>query len=264
MTIVIQTALKQEAAPIISYFDLKKVVSEHAYPLYQNDNLFLAISGTGKLAAAGTLSFIVAKYCNQTPILINFGIAGGKYEIGTPFLISSISDHASMQREYPSFAYELPIDFAPLITVDQPETSLMAETLYDMEASGFFHAAKKLTTLEYIAILKVVSDQGVSHHSQIDKSQLQKHLAQAIHPLKQLINAIKDIQQPPFASQEEEIFLNRWHFTTCESHKLMHLLTRLQAIYPEEGFISYCLPLKSGKEVLNKLEKLLQEAEICL
>ena len=75
MNILLLTALKAEAKPIISNFNL---IKDDASNIYSNENIFLFIIGVGNKKVLERLNSFVLNYDQwYKTIIINIGIAGG-------------------------------------------------------------------------------------------------------------------------------------------------------------------------------------------
>ena len=142
--ILIHTALKHEAKPIIEYFKLQCIETK-PYKVYNKDNIVLIVTGMG---AKNTLHVesIFGKYDIQKAI--NIGIAGCKdksVDIGSIFCTN---------KQLDSIAH------ATITTVDLPLSSSenLKTTLVDMEANIFIDICQKFLHIDDIYVLKIVSD----------------------------------------------------------------------------------------------------------
>ncbi|MEE8624791.1 MAG: hypothetical protein V3T19_05575, partial [Acidiferrobacterales bacterium] len=132
-------ALQAEAKPLIDHFGLRRRTGG-AFPVYENENIALTVSGIGKVAAAAATGYLHAHTGNHSCIAwLNIGIAGhGRRAIGDGVLIHKITDQITGRSWYPPLTFELPCASDGLITVDEPETRYRENGLYDMEAAGFY------------------------------------------------------------------------------------------------------------------------------
>ncbi|RLW70950.1 MAG: hypothetical protein B6D68_00180, partial [spirochete symbiont of Stewartia floridana] len=154
---LIHTALLEEAVPIIHYFGLKQFDIK-PYRLFRGAGVLLVVSGVGRKAARGALSWICSRYKLSTAI--NIGMAGcsdPSIEFGALFAVQGGPE--GLPR-------------LPLKTVDEPVRALAVlppgtgedgarirqPVLIDMEAAEF--AAFFMGRLDpcSIHVLKVVSD----------------------------------------------------------------------------------------------------------
>ena len=58
MTVCIEVALKAEATPLIEAFKLKPLSGNPLFPIYENDEIKLIISGVGKIKAGAACSYL--------------------------------------------------------------------------------------------------------------------------------------------------------------------------------------------------------------
>lgn len=174
--IFISTALFPEAKPLIELLELKILREKSAFPIYQNENYSLVVSGIGKISSAIATSFLLSRFENliqESSWILNYGICGSPKElarIGESFLIHKVTDQGSGKNVYPDLVFQSPLQESSLVTVDKPvfenESSDHKSTLVDMEAFGFFQAAKKYFTSDKIRIVKTVSD----HFTKLESS----------------------------------------------------------------------------------------------
>lgn len=143
-TILVHTALKQEAKPIIEYFKLRCVQTK-PYKIYCNDILILIIAGMG---AQNThkITDIFERYTITKAISI--GIAGCKdnsVKIGSLFCTTH------------HFAN---IAFADITLVDVPldNPQNLDTMLVDMEAQTFLQDSCEFLNPQNIYIFKIISD----------------------------------------------------------------------------------------------------------
>jgi len=142
--ILIHTALKHEAKPIIEYFRLQCIQTK-PFKIYIKDNIVLIVSGMGK---ENTLHVKEIFKSYSVKRAINVGIVGckdKKIEIGSLFCTNHKLDF---------------INYATLTTVDAPLDSdeNLKTALVDMEAEIFISTCKEFLDIKDIYILKVVSD----------------------------------------------------------------------------------------------------------
>lgn len=175
--IFISVALFPEAKPLIENLGLKILRDKNPFPVYQNENHTLVVSGMGKIYSAMSVAFLLNEFKNSitdSSWILNFGICGAPKEfseIGKSFLIHKITDEGSQRNIYPDILFKSPISESALLTVDKPvfenETSVLPNTLVDMEAYGFFQASRKFFSGDRIRVVKTVSD----HFTKLESTQ---------------------------------------------------------------------------------------------
>ncbi len=165
--IIFHTALFVEAKPLIEHFKLTKDITNSSHQIFSKDDIFLIISGVGKVKAATAIGSILTKQkANiENLILINFGIAGSnsENEIEKLFLINKITDFASQKSFYSDQIVKSTISEKEIITFDKPvsKTNLQIsidKQIVDMESSAVWESARVFLSSSQIAIFKVISD----------------------------------------------------------------------------------------------------------
>jgi nucleoside phosphorylase len=157
--IAIACALYCESKPLIQFYKLKPVHNFRGFPVFENEKIVLIKTGSGKVAAAAGISFILAKY-PEIGLVFNFGICGGmkKQKIGALFLVDQISDNDTGRDFYPDILVKSSFPRANLVTISKLGAESRKFDLVDMEASAFFEAAGKFLPVDRIQVLKIVSD----------------------------------------------------------------------------------------------------------
>ena len=158
-------ALNQEALPIIRHFKLKKNLNHNKFDVYENDQIKLIISGTGKIKSAIATTYILLKEPpKKSDKILNIGICGSvseKNKIGQIQVINKIEDNSSDKIYYPEILYTHNFSESALTTYEVPiykSKHKNTDKLIDMEASGFFESANMFVLSHNIIILKIVSD----------------------------------------------------------------------------------------------------------
>lgn len=174
-------ALSAEARAVIDFYRLKKC--EGPIDCYCGNEVALVVSGMGKMAASVATSHLLTRY-PKTDLIINFGIAGSADKtipIGTPLLVHKITDWERQKDYYPDILFRHPFRESSLTTCDAPQggENTIKEGLVDMEASGFFEAARVFVPLHKIVVFKIVSD----------------HLETSIPPKEEVVKWIAEVME---------------------------------------------------------------------
>lgn len=226
-------SLDKEATAIIRHFNLKRDVSHHAWPLYHNDRLSLVVSGMGKANAAAACAWLQAQ--RPAPCWINVGIAGhATADIGSSWLVNKITDSDSSETWYPQTTLLANMPGKPLTCVSKPAGYESEADLYDMEASGFVSTASRFTTLEWIQLIKIVSDNRQQHWQQLDKNRVPELVSHALPVIESVIDTLTRAYpgtHPPCCDKEllTEL-ISTFHFTTTQRNELATLLTRCKTL----------------------------------
>ena len=189
-------ATHTEAKPIISYFKLKRLmhISEYQVFISKDQNLSLTISGIGKIFSACSVIFTYSLFKRQkNNIWINIGISGhNDLEIGEIILVNKISDLSSKKSWYPSIVFNHDFKVMNCNTYDQPNFKY-TKNIHDMEASGFYSSASKLSYFELIQSLKIISDNNNNKINYKEKEKISKLIEINIAEIQKLILKLNEI-----------------------------------------------------------------------
>ena len=181
----IVVAMKREAFPLISYWDLK----ENRDKFYSNKKkkINLIISGIGKKKSEKATKYLGEK-TNKNSFFVNIGIAGHKdYNLGEITLVSKVTDNKTKYSWYPSLLWKTKMKKTPLITVGFPKIRYTTNHLYDMEASGFFKGAREFVGPEMVQCIKIISDNKKSSILNISSNKIENWINNKITIIDKLI-----------------------------------------------------------------------------
>ena len=187
----IVVAMKREAFPLISYWDLK----ENRDKFYSNKKkkINLIISGIGKKKSEKATKYLAEK-TNKNSFFVNIGIAGHKdYNLGEITLVSKVTDNKTKYSWYPSLLWKTKMKKTPLITVGFPKIRYTTNNLYDMEASGFFKGAREFAGPEMVQCIKIISDNKKSSILNISSNKIENWIHKKINIIDKLIKEFSDI-----------------------------------------------------------------------
>jgi len=250
------TALAAEAKPLIARFQLQRI--DAPLPLYKKDDLYLVVSGMGKVSSAIATTFLQTKM-SSIAAYVNVGIAGhASLPIGTSIMASKIIDPTNGSTFYPTF---LTAPFCTTQTVcctDSPEFTFSTDAVYDMESIGFAQAAAKFSSSEFIHCYKVISD-NLSSLATIDPEKAEGLIVDHLPQIQELTKLLREQLQktPSFSKIPLTPWKERWHFTQTQEHQLQRLLQRFDCLQQNVCLSSYAT-LYSAKQVLASLETDLQ------
>ena len=170
-------ALKEEAKVILDYYEMALINKKTLYPIYKNieETHWLILSGIGRHNSAAATSYLYTiSNASKWTSWINIGIAGsGKGDYGNIYLVDKIFN----QNSYITYPATMPKSNLPkmsLLTTDIPITDYSSKELIDMEGSAFFDIASKLTSKEFICIMKIISDGPENNIKQLTKPRIIK------------------------------------------------------------------------------------------
>lgn len=189
------TALPAEAAPVTSRFDLKRRQPDCGFPVYRNRHISLVVSGVGKTnAAAASASLHALNHCPANAIWINLGIAGhGKLPRGEAVLAHSITDAATGETWRPPVHILPPCTHVGLETLDRPDFDYERRSAFDMEASGFYATAVRLSPPQLVHCFKVISDNREQSGRGISAALVRRLIADRLDLLQELLDRLTTI-----------------------------------------------------------------------
>ena len=110
-------ALQPEARPLIEGYKLVKRNDSSAFPVFENVNHRLIISGIGRMNAAAATGYLLSELGQPTHAILNLGIAGhGELPTGTPFLANRLLCAEEKTVHYPPPVVDHPITRSALQT----------------------------------------------------------------------------------------------------------------------------------------------------
>jgi len=254
-------ALKEEAQIILDHFRLKAVNEKTVYPIYKNeDNThWLIISGIGRSNAAASTAYLYSysKASKQTA-WINIGIAGsdkGKY--GDLYLVDKISTNQEKKAVYPSTLPKTTLPKMNLFTSDIPMSEYSTHELIDMEGSAFFDIASKVTSKEFICLMKVISDGSQNDIKKITKSKISNLIKKNLPEIINVISYYERLSEEELQIVEKpKLFYeitSKWHFTATQSYKLETLLRRIEFFCNKKDIEEKIKDCVSSNSVINVL-----------
>lgn len=230
-------ALIHEALPLIAHYRLKPLTGEHPFTIYGNESITLIVSGIGKSSAAASVGYLQALNRTRSPAAwLNIGIAGHQQlEIAQGFIAHRIQDGATGRAYYPPQVLPFSLHSSDLITVDQVEKNYDKNCGYDMEASGFYNAAIRSSTAEFIQSYKIVSDHPQTPVAKITKTFVTALIEERLHEISCLISTLvseitHNREIHALHPQHDEI-AQSWHFTQTQKIQLKQLLQRAQVLF---------------------------------
>lgn len=226
--ILLHTALRIEAKPLIVHFGLKFQSIFNRISIHQNDDMILVQSGVGKIASATAISACLSRF-DSIQAVINIGIAGSeKTSIGELIRVNQILDYATHQTHIPECIPYPELKTSSLISVDTAFTNneLLPPPyqLVDMEASAVYQSASYFLESHQIESLKIISDH-------LDSKKLSKDF---IHQLFE--NKMNEIQsfiewkKSKVEIERDDIklrarnFAEKFNFTQTQQHQIEHFL----------------------------------------
>ena len=254
-------ALKEEAQVILDYYKLKPINEKTIYPIYKNEEEthWLTICGIGRNNAAASTAYLYA-YSNASNYTswINIGIAGsGKGNYGDLYLVDKISTYQRKISTYPSILPKATLPKMHLFTSDIPISDYSTYELIDMEGSAFFDIASKLTSKEFICLMKVISDGPENDIKEINKSKISNLIKENLLKIIDVISYYERLSQKEFQIIDKPKLFNEiksnWHFSATQSYRLETLLRRIEIFCNKKDIEKIIKNCETSNSVINVL-----------
>lgn len=253
-------ALLPEAKPLIDHFGLD-AAAKGQFQIYELGRVRLIVSGVGEARSSAAAEFIYTHSGQSRNVIwLNVGLAGHRdFEIGGGVLAHKITDRGSGKNWYPPIVFRPLCETRAVLTVDRPEKQFSEDSVYDMEASGFYDTATRFSTAELVHVFKVVSDNHASGLKVTARS-AERLIGNQLQTIENILQCLKSLSRDlpaTFRTEEEfERIKRRWHFTVTQQHQLKRLLMRLKTLEPKGTILSRELKgFRGAGEVLRSLER---------
>ena len=257
-------ALMPEAIPIIRALSLIKIAENLPFPIYRDEGgeHWLIISGLGQIKVAAATSFLFEKsIANKASVWINIGIAGSKkFNLGELVFIDKVTSNISGKSLYPYSIPNLKIENrSELITVNSPEREFGSDGVYDMEGFSFLEVTSKLSSIELILILKIVSDGPGSDLSKIHKDKISTLIEIKIPTLLRLLPKLfsisKNLNDQILLPKNFEDICKVRKFTFSQRVTLKKLLHQWHARKPSKNLLKNISVLKTSSKIIKFMEE---------
>lgn len=263
------TALPEEARPIVNHYRLKRRHDIHPFPVYENDNLQLIVTGIGKTAVATATGYL-AGITKDHPFTawLNVGIAGSsRHEPGDFILVHKVTDDDCQRHYYPTLWFEHPFETATLVTVVHPAVDYDRGELFDMEASAFYPAAMAFSTSELVQCCKIVSDNRQVSIQQITPQVAVQYVEQNLENIdnvaQALLRGVHMLAADNCGREEADMLKARYHFTSAQQSQLNVALQKWFALTDElPRQVLNLANIKTAKAVLQELDARINELPV--
>ncbi|MFN4234640.1 MAG: hypothetical protein ACK4IK_07525 [Bacteroidia bacterium] len=250
LNILFHTALFFEAQPLIEYYKLKQVFQLKNIKIYNKENTFLIISGTGLINTANSISIFFNLFNQQKKnfLCINIGIAASKeLQLNNWFYADTIKMFKQRFVFYPSIVY--PFESSKLITVteiaDSCLTNKYPEYMFDMEGYSFSKSVQFYQQNHFIHSFKYISDSGYKF---LDAKNLQinynNDFRKVLEKINTLIEHLKKHLIDENLLERNTLISDKINQLKITSYQKNQLLTA----------IKYYLNYQSLDKALNKLD----------
>ncbi len=266
-------ALRPEATPLISQMGLKAFKGTgDLFPLYRSRDgrTCLTISGIGRVNAGAATAYLAGSLPDRAMTAwINFGIAGsGNASYGQTFFASRIVEQGSQRSWYPGTVLDLPagVSRAEVTTVDQATESYPVRGLVEMEASGFYQTALRVSTIEFCQVVKVVSDDPEHPVQGIDKRMVSDLCGASFPGLESWLAGLRTLLKEEVERRADPPGFSDWvetvRFSETERFQLRRLLLQWEALKYGPALLPASFPsgLSGAKSVLSAIRMKVAEA----
>ena len=218
--LLITTALMLEARPLQGLLQLDST-SGLPFPVYSGNSTVLLVTGSGAQRAAAATGWAMGHF-GSVDCAVNLGMAAAGSDFGLHhwYLIHSVLDATTGRRHVPDLLWDFKLPEAALLTVGKPvETNPGWNGLVDMEAGGFFEAARQFLSPDRIVMLKWVSDRFSAHLDPRETGQAFDRSCSLVEPV---LRHFSGISQPSSVlhSEEMERLVCRINLTETQEHFL--------------------------------------------
>ena len=253
-------ALKEEAKVILDYYEMALINKKTLYPVFKNieETHWLILSGIGRHNSAAATSYLYTiSNASKWTSWINIGIAGsGKGDYGNIYLVDKIYNQ-NFYITYPSTMPKSNLPKMSLLTTDIPIMDYSSKELIDMEGSAFFDIASKLTSKEFICIMKIISDGPENNIKQLTKLRIIELLKLNLTKIAQVVSYYENLSENENQIKAKpDIFFkisSNWHFSVTQSSQLENLLRRLKVFCDNNEIMDLIKQCKSSSSVINSL-----------
>ena len=185
------------------------------------------------------------------------GIAGsGKGDYGNIYLVDKIFNQ-NANITYPATMPKSNLPKMTLLTTDIPITDYSSKELIDMEGSAFFDIASKLTTKEFICIMKIVSDGPSNDIKQLNKLKIIQLMKSNLSKISEVISYYEKLSENENQIRAKPYIFykisSNWHFSVTQRTQLENLLRRLRVFCGNDDIMELIKQCENSSFVINAL-----------
>ena len=144
-----------------------------------------------------------------------------------------------------------------LFTTDTPISEYSTYELIDMEGSAFFDIASKLTSKEFICLMKIISDGPKNDIKEITKSKISNLIKANLFKIIDVVSYYERLSEEEFQIIDKPKLFNeiksKWHFSVTQSYKLETLLRRIEIFCSQKDIEKTIKNCETSSSVLNVL-----------
>ena len=268
--LIFVVALPCEAKPLTAFYQLKRIQAITVLKVFENNGVWLVVSGVGKVASAAAVGFMAGYLSDiaKKAIWLNIGIARHPLmKIGDCVGVNKAVDAATGQSTYPVFCVPSPMLAATCLTVDASSNDMKTDALFEREASGFFFAAQRHTTAEFVHAFKMVSDNRHRSADTISANEVTELMGSCIQSVTDFLQKLMSVRDDYWKMQDasHELYsqlIAEHHFTQSLRLKLSKVLKRIYALQLQKEVLA--LNATNAKALIQSLEEIVDKAPVVI
>jgi len=272
--ICLVTAMTAEAKPLVEAFNLKPL-PQTGLSAWVGDGVCLVQTGMGQQRAEARIDALLGVQLGINAF-INVGIAGGKRDLGSVILASSVQDQLSGKIWYPHLPHknitdkegseQQAVEHCAVVSVPEPCENYRPDCVYDMEAAGVTRAALKHTDLSRIQTVKVISDNPENPLDDFSVKNVMPWMCNTLPTLEALIHWLSTdetiLSVENFKDQINTMvnhITDMSHHSVTETHQLRRYLERFLALNGQLPSLQQIGQIDNSQKLLKRLESELAE-----
>lgn len=269
--VVITAALSVELRSLLDHFGAKRLQKiGFPWPVYAagNGSLIFVETGVGGYQAAAACSATAVQL--QIPkhwCWLNLGIAGsGVHARGSWVLANRVLDESSGLVAFLRPPQSLGLVRDCVRTVAQPTNAHQQSGVLEMEASGFVAAARRFTSLEQIAVAKLVVDTDEDELAQINKSTMLRFCADNVSQIYPWIEYYRKYSMQEKSLVDSAVLpaelWEKWHFTAYQRAHITRLWRSFRVFYPQRLWLNEVAAERDAAAVIKWMQDALDSVVV--
>lgn len=268
---LVVVALHEEARPLCRLLDLRADDSARGFRCFRRDDVHLVVSGPGRERAGLATAYGAARLqrCEHA-VFLNVGVAGSgldaeSHPVGSSLLAHSIAERASGRRFFPSLCFDSAMPTAAVVTCDEVETAYAERALFEMEASGFYSAARRFATAELVQCLKVVSDHPLEPVARLDGAAITRCVEQSLPRVEELLLDLAEMSaeiDPPRIRDLTARWTAHHRLTRTQERRVASAARRLVALGAREPDAAFFARVANAKALVAELDAYIDERSV--
>lgn len=263
--LTIAVALNCEAKPWIDSYGLKKT-ADRPFAYYSNSSatIELVVSGIGALAMSTAVGWLAGMDQCRHRVWLNLGIAGhGQREIGQLLRVHSVIDAIDSRQYYLSQTARWSGEIDALMSVNAPSNSYPEKAMIDMEGFAFFKSASMFSSSEFIASLKVISDNSNHNADQLNANKISQLMLENKHTVLEFCDGLIELAEAVLTKSSDQMLESHFDnlkMSFSQRQRLQRLLDKAVVLgvsdddFPDrEGFVGTTALLDEFENRLNSV-----------